>query len=267
MAEGNENERGAQVAARVAAGPFIGVSRTLRAGWSNESGEDNAINFEQRPARGVPSRHEQREEQEGNENERGWWRKEKRTKRSGGYPRGFEHRGHVCIIRDKPITARNACQAVKRYPGPQPGGLMISLGKLDHPRPSSLFSFPSPPPSPPRLLSFASTSFHVFFIHSPRETHYHCAHCYPLSPGGQLHPDNATMLLLTTRECLITVMMVGNVFRLIVSLDRFWIFRAERSRESKFKTIETVSIVIRFLFFLWQNYVVPRYVGGSICFL
>lgn len=60
------------------------------------------------------------------------------------YPRGFAHRGHVCIIRDKPITARNACQAVKRYPGPQPGGLMISLGNLDHLRPSSSFSFSSP---------------------------------------------------------------------------------------------------------------------------
>lgn len=37
------------------------------------------------------------------------------------YPPGFfaqRRRGHVCIIRDKPITARNACQAVKRYPGP-----------------------------------------------------------------------------------------------------------------------------------------------------
>lgn len=78
----------------------------------------------------------------------------KRKKRSGGYPRGFAHHGHVCIIRDKPITARNACQAVKRYPGPQPGGLMISLGKLDHLLPSS----PPSPPSPPLPLLFTSSS-------------------------------------------------------------------------------------------------------------
>lgn len=37
----------------------------------------------------------------------------------------------MCIIRGKPITARNACQAVKCYPGPaRPGGLMISRGIL-----------------------------------------------------------------------------------------------------------------------------------------
>lgn len=125
----------------VAAGPFIGClgGRYAAVCWSNESREDNAINFKTRAA---PSK------------EKG---EEKEPRR---YPRGFaQRRGHVCIIRDKPITARNACQAVKRYPGQQPGGLMISLGNLldCHPRPS----------------------FRAFLVHSPRiitaliVTHYY----------------------------------------------------------------------------------------------
>ena len=127
----------------------------------------------------------------------------------------------MCIIRDKPITARNACQAVKRYPGPQPGGLMISLGKLDHLRPSSSFSYPSPPS---RLLPIASTSFHVFFIHSPRETHYHCAHCYPLSPGGTTSSGQQQRHDATTNHS--RVPDYRDDGRQRVSFDRFGIFRA-----------------------------------------
>lgn len=80
-------------------------------------------------------------------------REGERRKRKGACPRGFaQRRGHVCIIRDEPITARNACQAVKRYPGPQPGGLMISLGNL--------LSCPS---SLPSSILALSTAFHCYY--------------------------------------------------------------------------------------------------------
>lgn len=106
--------------------------------WSNESREDNAINFKTRaaPTKGKGGTKERR--------------------RSPRYPRGLAQRlGHVCIIRDKPITARNACQAVKRYPGQQPGGLMISLGNL---------------------LRFPSSSL-LSRLPRPFTAHYHRAHC------------------------------------------------------------------------------------------
>lgn len=86
----------------------------------------------------------------------------------------------MCIIRGKPITARNACQAVKCYPGPQPGGLMISWGI------HGVFSahlYPSPPPPPLALLPSSpffssSSSIHdgagriiiALIVTSPRDT-------------------------------------------------------------------------------------------------
>lgn len=69
--------------------------------------------------------------------------------------------GHVCIIRGKPITARNACQAVKCYPRPRPGGLMISRGiSSARPRriliPAVVSSPPSPLVFPPRPFTAAA---------------------------------------------------------------------------------------------------------------
>jgi len=112
----------------------------------------------------------------------------------------------VCIIRGKPITARNACQAVKCYPGPWPGGLMISWGILGV---SSAHLHPF-------LLPSISSLCLVFFIHSRRRgTHYHCAHCYHSSrydfislPCGQCYYHSSAC-----QYRLITVIICRNGFR------------------------------------------------------
>lgn len=67
--------------------------------------------------------------------------------------------GHVCIIRGKPITARNACQAVKCYPRPWPGGLMISWGIFGV---SSARLHPFPFPSISSLSLFLSRLLYPF---------------------------------------------------------------------------------------------------------
>lgn len=96
--------------------------------------------------------------------------------------------GHVCIIRGKPITARNACQAVKCYPRPQPGGLMISRGTS--PRRILIPLPPSLPSSP----TFLASSIHggagriiiALIVTGPRDTTSSLCHAATLLPLKRL---------------------------------------------------------------------------------